>query len=279
MDKAIQIAYNEFFEKKCIIAAKAGFRHISVNFNDTTDRSPENWAVAPENILRIMEENGLTCVQTHLPYYDLRISAELLDDEMEDAMKNSIEVSGKIGAPWCVYHPRSAVNDGFSSVKALEINKEVISKYLDWAIQAETGIALENLPVFPGIIPVMPFYASDYDDLCVLHDSFNTDRVSVCWDTGHANMMHFNQAKAIRHMGSRIRCTHIHNNFHRDDLHLTPDNGNIPWDQVMPAFRDIGYQGPLTLETHCLYQNDNLLQAFANFNFANLQFLEALMEG
>ena len=59
MDKAIQIAYNEFFEKKCIMASKAGFRHISVNFNDTTDRSPENWAAAPDNILRIMEENDL----------------------------------------------------------------------------------------------------------------------------------------------------------------------------------------------------------------------------
>ena len=140
MDKAIQIAYNEFFEKKCIMASKAGFRHISVNFNDTTDRSPENWAAAPDNILRIMEENDLRCVQTHLPYYDLRISAEELDDEMEDAMFHSIQVSGKIGAPWCVYHPRTAVSAGYSAIKALEINHEVISKYLDWAVQGDTGI-------------------------------------------------------------------------------------------------------------------------------------------
>ncbi len=274
MQKSIQIAYDGSFEKKCKFAALAGFKHISVNFNDTIDRSAENWAKAPENIIRIMEDCGLECVQTHLPYYDLRLSAEILDDEMEDAMKNSIEVSGRIGAPWCVYHPRTAINDGYRASAALEINKRVISKYLEWATAANTGIALENLPIFPPIIPVMPFYASDYDDLCILHDSFDCKNISICWDTGHANMMDFNQADAIRYVGKRIKCTHIHNNFKRDDYHLTPDNGNIKWDEVMSAFKEIGYDGPLTLETHCLYVDDEMLKAFAKYNFACLEYLE-----
>ena len=278
MIKSIQIAYDEFFEKKCQIASAAGFRHIAVNFNDMKDRSPQAWEKAPSEITRILNANHLTGVQSHLPYYDLRISAELLEDEMEEAIRNSIRVCGAVGIPWCVWHPRSSVSSGFKASQALKDNLPVISGYLDLAASCGTGIALENLPSFPGIIPQMPFYTSNYEDLAVLHDSFHTDNVSVCWDTGHANMMHFDQADAIRFMGKRIGCTHIHNNFCREDLHLPPDDGNIKWNEVMGAFREIGYTGPFTLETHCLYPQDDMLRAFAAYNFAGLCYLESLGE-
>ena len=46
----------------------------------------------------------------------------------------------------------------------------------------------------------------------------------------------------------------------------------------MAALNEIGYSGPLTLETHCLYDDDLLLQAFAKYNFACLEYLERLQE-
>ena len=83
---------------------------------------------------------------------------------------------------------------------------------------------------------------------------------------------------AIRQMGERLKVTHIHNNFKFYDLHLTPDNGNIDWKSVMTALAEVGYDGPLTLETHCLYEDELLMQAFARHNFACLEFLERLQE-
>ena len=278
MKKAIQIAYNGSFEKKCRYAAQAGFRAVSVNFNDMDDRSPEAWAAAPENILRILEQNGLSCVQTHLPYYDLRISAEITDDALENAIDHSIQVAGAIGAPWNVYHPRSAVNAGYSAAKTLEENVRRIFGYLETAEKYGTGIALENLPIFKDIIPIMPFYPNNSGDLCELVDNLTCDRVGICWDTGHANLMDIDQAKAIRQMGERLKVTHIHNNFKFYDLHLTPDNGNIDWKSVMTALAEVGYDGPLTLETHCQYEDELLMQAFARHNFACLEFLERLQE-
>ena len=278
MKKAIQIAYNKGFEKRCEYAAIAGFKYISVNFNDMPDRSPMVWAQAPENILRILEKNGLACIQTHLPYYDLRISAEVTDDELEKAIINSLKVAGEIGAQWNVYHPRAAVKAGFCASKTLDENIRRISGYLEAAEKYGTGIALENLPIFKDIIPIMPFYPNNYGDLCELSDSFKSDSVGICWDTGHANLMDINQAEAIRYMGERIKVTHIHNNFKLYDLHLTPDNGNIDWKSVMSAMADVEYGGPLTLETHCLYDDDMLLRAFAKYNFECLKFLERLKE-
>ena len=102
--------------------------------------------------------------------------------------------------------------------------------------------------------------------------------MKICWDFGHANMLAFNQADAIRTLGKRIECTHVHNNFKKQDLHLPPDCGNIEWDKVMKAMNDIGYDGPLTLETHCLYVDDELLKSFAKYNYAGLIYLEQFVK-
>ena len=121
----------------------------------------------------------------------------------------------------------------------------------------------------------MPFYTSDYVELCDLTDSFKSDKVSVCWDTGHANLMAFDQPQAIRYVGNRIKCTHIHNNFKDSDSHFPPETGNIDWEKVMAAFKDIGYEGPFTLETHCRYEDDDeLLKSFAKYNFDCLSYME-----
>lgn len=276
MNKAIQIAYNEFFKIKCKIASEAGFDSIAINFHDMENRLDVTWKEATEKILKILNDCGLKCVQTHLPYYDLRISAEILQDEMESAIREAIRVSGEIGAPWCVYHPRSAVDLGFTSAKALEINKRVISDYIECAVKSNTGIALENLPIFQ-IVPVKPYYTSDYNDLCELSDSFQSEYVGICWDTGHANMMYFDQGQAIRFLGDRIKCTHIHNNNKSQDLHLLPDSGNIEWNKVMEAFKSIHYSGPLTLETRCSYNDEVLWKSFAQHGYGCLRYLEKLI--
>ena len=277
MKKAIQIAYDKSFEKKCKFASLAGFDAIAINFNVMDDKSEHAWKIAPENILRILEENKLSCVQTHLPYYDLRISAEITDDSIENSITNSIIVAGKIGAKWNVYHPRAAVNQGFSATKTLNENIRRISGYLEIALKNNTGIALENLPIFLDVIPIMPFYPNNHEDLCELNDSFKCENIGICWDTGHANLMHLNQADSIRYMGDRLKVTHIHNNFKLRDSHSTPDSGDIDWESVMTAFSEINYDGPLTLETHCHYNDDGLLKAFAKYNFECLEFLERLI--
>ena len=117
------------------------------------------------------------------------------------------------------------------------------------------------------------------DDLCELVDSFRDAEMAICWDFGHANLLATEQDKAIEIAGDRIRCTHVHNNFGDSDGHLPPDTGNIEWSKVMPALARAGYQGALTLETHCLYPDRDLLLAFAKFNYAGLVYLEKLFKG
>ena len=51
----------------------------------------------------------------------------------------------------------------------------------------------------------------------------------------------------IRRMGKRIICTHVHDNIHGDE-HLQPFLGDANWERIMPALKETGYNGSLTLE-------------------------------
>lgn len=277
MKKAIQIDYNEKFEKKCKYAAESGFDGISVNFSGMVDKSQYEWDCAVEDIQTILEHYKLECCQTHPYYYDLRVSSEITEDRYEYAIIQAIIASGKLGASWCALHPRSSVSSGFRVSRSFEDNVNKVNEYLEYAHKYNVGIGIENLPIFLDVIPIMPFYSSNYEDLCELADNFNDEKVGICWDTGHANLMDFDQADAIRYLGQRIKCTHIHNNFKNVDNHFPPTIGNIPWNKVMGAFDEIGYKGYLTLETHCFYpEDDTELRNFARYNFEGLEFLESI---
>ncbi|MBQ3221248.1 MAG: sugar phosphate isomerase/epimerase [Clostridia bacterium] len=278
MRKSIQIGYDGLFALKCALAAKVGFKEISLNCSEVLDKSESEWEAIAEDIRAILEKNGLHCSQSHPYYYDLLLSSEITEERYEFAMKQAIITSAKLGAQWCVFHPRSSITSGFSVKRSLEDNKCRFGEYLELAVKHGTGIAAENLPVFDGIIPVMPFYSSNPEDLIALVDSFNDEKMAICWDFGHANLMCFDQAEKIREVGKRLQCTHVHNNFRVRDDHLTPDQGDIPWGKVMKAVREIGYTGALTLETHCRYDTPALLESFAKHNYACLEFLESLEE-
>ena len=276
MKKAIQIAYDESFERKCKIARDVGFRYISVNFNDTPDPSDATYDKAPSHISAIFEKYGLGAVQTHLCYYYPLSSADKIEDELERRVLREIEVSGRIGAPWCVWHPRyyksGEWKTGIYDEKlTFYYNHETVSRYLEQAKKFDTGIALENL--FGSMM------CGGFHTLAKLCDSFNTDNIGICLDTGHANINKEDTATAISFLGNRIQCTHIHNNWGVHDDHAPPLYGNIEWARVMPALAASGYNGPLTLETHCWYDDRELRRSFVRHNYACLEYLERLARG
>lgn len=270
--KAIQIPYDARFEKECSIASKVGFRHIAVNLNNMPDNTDDAYDKAPEHILGILEKYDLKAVQTHLYYYHPFSPADQMEAALEHRLLREIEVSGKIGADWCVWHPRYCMDgewalENLNEEQTLHYNQLTVSRYLEQAERFGTGIALENL--FRKMMP------GGLETLLRIHDRFDAENIGICWDTGHANMMEFDQSEAIGLMGARIKCTHIHNNFKNGDFHLPPDAGTIDWKAVMQAFKDIGYGGPLTLETQCLYPEDGqLLEDFIRYNYNCLEFLQ-----
>lgn len=280
MKKAIQFPYDNLFANTCQAVANAGFKCISVNFADFLDRTEEEWKKATDEIGNILAKNGLECIQSHPYYYDLRVSSEIVEERYEFAIKQAIIATGALGGEWCVIHPRSSVSSGFMTSKSLEDNKKAFSEYIECAVKANTGIAAENLPIFGGMKPIWPFYSSNFEDLANLVDSLGDRAIGICWDTGHANLMNFDQAVAFDFLKDRIKCTHIHNNYKLEDDHNSPDIGNIPWEKVMPALIKNGYKGALCLESRPYATTDmNVREAYAKHNLVCLDYLEKLARG
>lgn len=277
MEKSIQIPYDEWFERKCRYAAAAGFETVTIQFTPLVGKDESEWACATENVLRILEENKLRCIQSHLPYYDLLESSEIPDETIDFALHQALKASGKLGIKYGALHPRSSISTAYLPSKGFEDNRKIIDGLLDDAVAANTVIAVENMPIFPDNNRLMPFYSSSFEDLATLVDSFDDEHVGICWDFGHANLLKWDQATAIEFLGNRIKCTHVHNNSGHCDDHATPDSGNIDWYRVMPALAKTGYDGPLTAETLCIYPDPELLRGYFQQNYVCLQFLERLM--
>ena len=79
------------------------------------------------------------------------------------------------------------------------------------------------------------------------------DCFRVCMDTGHTNkaIRFGNNPKpedAIRLLGNRINCLHLHDNDTMTDQHKIPMTGCIDWHGVLTALDDVGYDGVYMLE-------------------------------
>lgn len=273
MRKAIQIQYTQDFEDAAKKAARAGFKYVSIGFGSSDCFHHDDWERHVINIDKILNSNSLTCIQTHLPYYSLLISAEEIDKDMDRAMIRCLKAASRLGAEWTAYHARTAINDNYSPRKSMEYAKIALEPLVETAQKEKTGLAIENLPVFPGMSH-MKFFSSDYEDICELYDYCNSEYVGICWDVGHAHLMKYNQAKAIEHVGHRIKATHIHNNSQYDDDHFLPSQGTMNWKEIMEAFKHAGYNGALTLEIN--YENNALLESFFKHALSCLEYLEKL---
>lgn len=65
-----------------------------------------------ETILNALESNGLKAINTHAPYYDLRLSSEIQDENLNEAQMLCLKVSKILGASVCAFHPRTRFTGG-----------------------------------------------------------------------------------------------------------------------------------------------------------------------
>ncbi len=260
VQKAIQAStkriQNPGFLKKLV---NSGFRGISVALEDKDILMAPQWE---DNIRRIkadLDEAGITVVQTHLAYYNILRSCESTDDETDEMLRRSVAATGLLGAKWGAYHPRSDHSTGYNREKEAACNRVAIEKLLDTAEKYGSGIAVENIPVFPDC-PQYNFFTSDPDEHLAFVDSFHSELVSACWDSGHANLMTLDQCESIRKLGNRIQILHLHDNRCQADNHTPPGCGYIDWQRLMDALRESGYTGSITLE--CDLGPDRILATY-----------------
>lgn len=244
---ALQIQAHFFCPEMLEIAAEAGFRYIAMGFGSSRCFHEDGWEKEIETLSRAIERNGLACVMTHAPYYDLRISAEITDDAMETALLRCTEATAALGAEIMAIHPRGFYRDGKEDTEqSYYWNRKNLTPLVEMAKRCGCKIGIENLPTFPGWD--MTFYSNFPDEHLRLIDSFDPSAVCGVWDFGHSYLANSDPSAVLRRFRGKIGGTHVHDNHRNNDEHLIPFDGTIDWRSEMAALADTGFDGYLTME-------------------------------
>lgn len=232
------------------ICKEAGINTFDMNFcdNGLNDGflSQENWQEVIEEIVKFAEENNINFSQTHLEFYNFCDEDVDFREEREELVRRGIIASNILGAEWAIIHPGTVYEDGaYSYEESLKANLEYFNKHLPTAREYKVGLAIENLPD-----KERRRFGGSPLELMNLVDELNDPYIGVCWDIGHANLMKINQSKWIKRFGKRIKAIHVNDNHADWDEHLAPYYGNVDWNKILKALREIGFDKDFTYEIH-----------------------------
>lgn len=234
---------------------EAGFDYIDFNFaNAAADSRPmsrDDWKDWIAEIQQAVKDNGVTVSQTHAHWF--HINQLLSEEELQwhdEMVRRSLWCSAQLGdRPWVVTHPRSIFDsEGYNAAKSREYNYRVYQGLGEYAEKYGVRIAVENLFANKNI-----GYCCCAEELMELMHRLNDSNFGICWDFGHANRSKVDHLKSLEIVAPHLQVTHCHDNKGRSDDHFMPYFGLVPWKDIMPKLKKIGYTGNLNMEVHVFY--------------------------
>lgn len=244
--------------KASALISKAGFTKLDY----TPPLLEDSWEADMKEAVKIFADNGLSVHQTHAPFNRYG----QYGDKLILCMDRCMEATAFMGADYVAVHGDEFDYDRmiFSPEAALEFNHRLFSPYVEEAEKCGYKLAFET--VFEDR-PNKRRYTSQADELLDVIQSFKSDCAVCCWDFGHAYVSFRDKAPDyIRQFGRLIQCTHLHDNTGKD-AHQLPMTGDINWNSVMAAFKEIGYDGVLSIEYAHGKIPEHLTEAFIDLTY------------
>jgi sugar phosphate isomerase/epimerase len=200
-------------------------------------------AIAVGDIRRVCDDVGLTIDSLHGHFGDD------LDPSSEDETIRSYTVDfyafeadyvRQLGGDMVVVHPSpSHIPDGDLENRYGQLRKSC-EELAETAERLGVRFAFENMPPYHPV-------GSDVPRLVKEIAAVGSDRIIFLLDTGHAHMT-CGMKIAIEAAGRHLKYTHVHDNDGKNDTHVLPFRGTLPWDTLSSGFAQIGYDGVFLLE-------------------------------
>lgn len=238
-------------EKSLELMTSVGFRSFDLNGYDwALSGSPflgNDWELWIDGVTEKASQLNITFNQCHTYFYNF-LDKEMSTQERERhelLQARSFECCAKLGASVCVLHPET---DMYHAKNSSAANKEFFARLLE---RYDMKIALENMCDY-SIAPKRKFCAYP-DELMDFVSGFNDDRIGVCWDFEHADIMEQDQREALLLIGKKLFATHVSDTHSKTDselMHVLPMTGGINWKAIMKTLKEIDYQGIFCFETH-----------------------------
>lgn len=236
--------------KELEVLSESRFNNINFGFTEIQNLLDKDIDLKP--IADRCKELNLVSNTGHAPIhwpftfndYYARPDREIL----EKRILKSIELSKLFGIRWLVIHVGTYLDadEKYDAKKSIEYNIKYLDKFVKCAEENNIKIAIEN-----GTQNEIYGAPPHIDELIKIVDYFNNkyqkEILGICFDFGHANVGRVDIYNEIKKVGTELKVTHIHDNYGKDD-HYFPYEGDINWNLVMKALKEIDYEGELTLE-------------------------------
>lgn len=172
----------------------------------------------------------------HVPFYPFDIiDISSMNSELRKSTVNYVSELVKrvseYGVNKFVIHPSDepiAESDRAEKIKCAQESLAVLAQ-----VAGECGsvIAVENLP--------RTCLGRDSDDILKLIEP--DERLRVCFDTNH--LLKQDIVDFVHKVGDKIITTHVSDYDFVDEKHWLPGEGQIDWQALVKALKDINYQG------------------------------------
>ncbi len=231
--------------------AAAGFDHVEICGQEPhVDTPPQGQAL--QEFRRRLEQRGFVGGTVHAP---MRHNVLGAPDAAWRAAKvpvfaSYLRFAAAIGCSGLIIHPvpNPMFVDDPERPELAEIMLDATRRSLDELVPLASAcgvrMLLENLP-----------YHCNYPLLCMeelrpLVNAYPEAAVGLVIDTGHAWTIKRDPATQIRVAGERLWGTHIQDVDHEDpqDNHWLPGHGELDWQGIRAALKEIKYAGFWTFE-------------------------------
>lgn len=231
-------------------AAKIGYDCIELTFNEQGAVSLESTDEEFLSCRRTAKEAGIAISSLSCAlYWQYSFSSDdpLIREKAMQVAKAQIDAAKKLGADTVLIVPGSVDVPFMADFKAVPYDVvyqralDAMKKLAPYAEEKQITVGLEN--VWNGFL-LSPLETRDFID------KVGSPRIRVYFDVGNILNYGFPQ-QWIRILGDRICRIHV-KDFKKSvgTLHGFCEllEGDVAFDKVMAALRDIGYDGPLTGE-------------------------------
>lgn len=234
---------------------EAGFTRFDLNFYDwSLPHSPfltEGWRQWIDQVAEEKERLGVTFGQCHAYTYNFldRALTEEEKERHEELVMRSLTCCHLVEATLCVTHP----DTDFSAVCQTRISREKNRQYFAALLEKAAGLGLELAVenMCDAAISPRRKYGASAEELAELMDLMGDDRIGVCWDFEHGEIMKQDQEQSILLLGKHLKATHVsdtHSATDPDLMHVMPLFGKIDWKACVRALKKVNYQGDFSFE-------------------------------
>lgn len=156
------------------------------------------------------------------------------------AYLHGVDLAKRLGASVIVAHPGANVEYDVPKQARLEFAAETLKEIADKAGESGIRVAVEPLPKQEA--------GNSLDEVLWIVEQIDRPNVGINFDVNHLFPPE-DIPSLIRKAGDRIFSVHI-SDQDGQERHWLPFMGTLDWREILAAFIEVGYTGPLIYETH-----------------------------